>query len=132
MICFSTEYDILESLFTHLWALSTAFVLMQVKKTFIHPYSTIYYPVYTKLKWYQLFTINTVNELLKSFYFQRLVLWEYLDKIFWFNPLKTEAVIIVSMVSIWWFLYDNDLRLERVKISVFHYLIKFLFFLVLQ
>ena len=76
MIYFSADYDILEPLFIHLWALSTAFVWMQVKTGFDTPIFNYNYPVYTKLKWYQLFTINTINELLKSFYFQRLVLWE--------------------------------------------------------
>ena len=50
MICFSADYDILEPLFIHLWALSTAFVLMQVKTGFDTPIFNCNYPVYTKLK----------------------------------------------------------------------------------
>ena len=40
---------------------------------------------HTKVKWYQLFTINTVNHFLKPFYFQRLMLWEYLHITFKFK-----------------------------------------------
>ena len=60
---FSIDYDISDSLFTLLWTISTAFVMLQVKTGFdkaifnyILPF--LYKNIYEK---YQLFLINTVN-----------------------------------------------------------------------
>ena len=60
---FSIDYDISDSLFTLLWTISTAFVMLQVKTGFdkaifnyILPF--LYKHIYEK---YQLFLINTVN-----------------------------------------------------------------------
>ena len=49
------------------------------RQALMHPYSTILYLIYAKVEWYQLFTINKVDHLLKSLHFQHLVLWEYLE-----------------------------------------------------
>ena len=78
IICFSIDYayQILYSLiFGHYLRLSS---WCKWKQALIYPYSTIFYHSYPKVEWYQLFTINTVNHLLKSFYFHCHVLWECL------------------------------------------------------
>ena len=61
-------------LFTHLWTLSMAFGLLQVKTSFHTPIFNYILLLFPKVEWYQLFTINTVNILLKTFHFQRLIL----------------------------------------------------------
>ena len=56
----------LDPLFPHLWTLSAAFVLMQVKTGFDTPIFNYILPFFSKVEWYQLFTINTVNFFLKT------------------------------------------------------------------
>ena len=48
-------------------------------KIFLDTSTTIFYPVFTKVVWYYWFAINTVNRLFKSFHFQQLMVWEYLE-----------------------------------------------------
>ena len=71
-----------DHLFTHLWIVSTGFVLMQAKTSFDTPIFRLYFTFFSKMEWHQLFTINTVNILLQTFHFQRLTFSEYVEIIF--------------------------------------------------
>ena len=54
---------------------------------------------YTKAKWYQLFTVNTVNRLLKSFHFQRLMLSENPEIIFLFREFFINSLFFLFWLS---------------------------------
>ena len=82
-ISFSIDYGVSHPLFNHLWKFSTDFFWNKWIQILIHPYSTPFYPVSTKVDRYQRFTINTVHHLLKSFRFQRVMVWEYLEVSFY-------------------------------------------------
>ena len=71
IIGFCMDNDIPDPLFTHIIC---GFRLKQVKTGFdTHMLKYIYYPFCTKVEYYQLFTMNTVNHLLKSSHFVRLM-----------------------------------------------------------
>ena len=42
----------------------------------------LYFTFFSKVKCYYIFIINTINLLLKTFHFQRRMLWEYIEIIF--------------------------------------------------
>ena len=70
IIGFCVDNDIPDPLFTHI---IYGFRLKRVKTGFdTHMLIYIYYPLYTKVEYYQLFTMNMVNHLLKSSHFVRL------------------------------------------------------------
>ena len=69
IICFSIDYDIPDPLLTYIWTLSTAFLFMQVKSGFDTPILNYILPFLYNSEIIQLFTINTVNHLLKSSHF---------------------------------------------------------------
>ena len=101
IICFSIDCGMPDPLFTHLWTLSTTFELMQVKTGFDTTILNYILPFFPKVKWYQLFVINTVNLLLKTFHFQRLMLWEYIEIIFK-SRFRVFYWLFLLFLVLWW------------------------------
>ena len=64
----------------------------------------LYFTPFSKVQWYELFTINAVNLSLKTFHFQRLLPGEYIEIIFYSRFIVFIDFLIFLLLS-WKFVY---------------------------